>query len=261
MAPAKRSFLGEGSASWAACGAWVWTSWRRYLGELGWQVSVLDLRGHGRSMPVDLSAVTLEDYVTDLASVTKQIEAAQGVHPVLAGWGMGGMVAMMYAVKHPETPALFLLEPSPPLEVGGRANLDTVRRFAGDVLDLEHLGIYPDDPQRSHESLFDLDETELADFLSHSDGAAESGIAFRQNLRGISIPRSEIDCPVLVLHGETEGRVGVTVQNRQLAQHLRGESLAVPGAGHWGIVWHDECVAEMAPGVDAWLRSSLGLQE
>src|SRR5688500_16319178 len=57
----------------AANGAWVWDAWRRHLRELGWATNVLDLRGHGRSLPVDFSAVTMEDYLADVESVTAQI--------------------------------------------------------------------------------------------------------------------------------------------------------------------------------------------
>ena len=39
----------------AANGAWVWDAWRAALKALGWEVNVLDLRGHGRSLPVDMN--------------------------------------------------------------------------------------------------------------------------------------------------------------------------------------------------------------
>lgn len=238
----------------AASGAWIWNTWRRHLNGLGWQVNVLDLRGHGRSMPTDLPSVTLEDYVSDLASVTTQIEQEYGAHPVLMGWSMGGMVAMMYAMAHEECSGLVLIEPSPPLESGGKAPIETVRRFAGPIVHPEQLGIFPDDPRKSREALFDLDGAELSDLLSQSKGAEESGLAFRQGLRGVSIPAGSIPCPVLVLYGDTQARPEVAVQNRALAEHLGAESSGVPGAGHWGIVCHDPAVAVAAPLVDAWLR-------
>ena len=105
----------------AANGAWVWQFWRRELRELGWDVNVLDLRGHGQSLPVDFSTVTMEDYVWDVESVMSQIKARQGKTPILAGWSMGGLVAMMYAAKHQDVPALVLFEPSAPVQVAGRA--------------------------------------------------------------------------------------------------------------------------------------------
>jgi pimeloyl-ACP methyl ester carboxylesterase len=254
-------------------GAWVWRSWRRYLGDLGWQVNVLDLRGHGRSMPADLSTVTMEDYVADVASVTRQIEAAQGVHPILGGWSMGGMVAMMYAAQplhggaspHTEREsqtgkpqALLLLSSYPPLEVAGRAPMDVIRQAAGDVLGPEAFGIYSDDRKRSRTVLSDLTEDELTWFLEQSAGAEESGIATRQCLRGISVPKGAVESPSLVLYGEAEQEV-MRKWAHGLAGHLGGDVRALPGVGHWGLVCHDAAVAEAAPNVDAWLRAQFGM--
>ena len=47
----------------AASGAWVWATWRRHLRPFGWMTNVLDLRGHGLSLPMDFTTVTMEDYV------------------------------------------------------------------------------------------------------------------------------------------------------------------------------------------------------
>jgi pimeloyl-ACP methyl ester carboxylesterase len=237
----------------AATGAWVWDAWRRELGGLGWQVNVLDLRGHGRSMPADLATVTMEDYVADVASVTVQIAAAQGVHPIVGGWSLGGMVAMMYAAQHPETPGLLLFDPMLPAELG-KPDIATVRRFSGAILTPATFGIYANDRERSREVLFDLDDAELDQYLQRSDGAEESGIALRQVLRGISIPSGAIACPSLIVAPERGGDDGA---NSRLASHLEGESLGVPDAGHWGIVCHGPAVASTAPAVDGWLHRTV----
>jgi pimeloyl-ACP methyl ester carboxylesterase len=220
-------------------------------------VNVLDLRGHGLSLPADLSTVTMEDYLQDIESVTSQIAAARGAHPVLGGWSLGAMLAMMHAARDSDTPALLLIEPPPPLELGGRAVQEQVRRFAGGVLGPEALGIFPDDAQRSRQALFDLDEDEVTSFLRASDGAQESGLALRQSLRGISIPAGSIRCPALVVYGNSEGRDETGAFSRQLAFYLGGESLGVAGAGHWGVVYSQRAITAAAPEVDAWLRRML----
>ena len=235
----------------AATGAWVWDLWRRELAALGWQVNVLDLRGHGRSMPTDLATVTMEDYVADVASVTVQIEAAQGIHPILGGWSLGGMVAMMYAAEHSETPGLLLIDPMIPAEIG-KAEMETVRRFSGSILTPETFGLYANDSRRSRKVLFDLDEDEVEAYLSRSAGAEESGVAFRQTLRGISIPAGSVQCPSLVVSPDS-GADNVDANGR-LATHLDGDLLNVPDTSHWGIVCHGPAVAEAATGVDRWLR-------
>jgi pimeloyl-ACP methyl ester carboxylesterase len=233
-----------------ATGAWIWDLWRRQLTDCGWQANVLDLRGHGRSMPIDLATVTLEDYVADLASVTVQIEAAYGVHPILAGWSTGALIAMMYAAQHRQTPGLLLMSPVAPVEVAGRAPIEVVREAGGDLLGPATFGVFPKDRQKTRESLPELTEDELDLLLQRIAGEQESGIAYRQALRGVSVEAGAIECPSLILQPEADAEAG-----QALASYLKGEAEIVPREGHWGIVCHGQAVTAMTPVVDAWLHS------
>jgi len=219
-------------------------------------VNVLDLRGHGRSLPTDLATVTLEDYLADIASVTVQIERAQGVHPIIGGWSMGGLLAQMYAREHPETPAMLLFDSIAPEEVTGRATAEAQRKFAGAVLTSQTFGIFPEDRGRSRETLFDLSDDELASYLENARDAEESGIAFRQTLRGISVPATAITMPSLVVGVGGSGAPDEETESEALSQYLGCQMVAMPGVGHWGVVYHDAAIAEAAPAVDAWLRST-----
>jgi pimeloyl-ACP methyl ester carboxylesterase len=242
----------------AANGAWVWEFWRRELKALGWDPNVIDLRGHGASLPVDFSAVTMDDYVADVESVTEQMKARLGAEPVLVGWSMGGLVAMMYASKHPETPALVLLAPSPPLQVQGRSDPEEVRRTPSAPFGPELYGVYVDDPERSKaEALFDLTDSEQAEVLKRSAGALESGFARRQRKRGIDVPAGSVRCPALVVYGELDGHFPPDL-NRRLSLFLAADARAVPDAGHWGLVYSERAVAGAAPKVDEWLRRNVG---
>lgn len=240
----------------AANGAWVWDFWRRELRALGWTVNVIDLRGHGRSLPVDFSLVTMEDYLADLTSVAAQVTAAEGRHPVIGGWSMGGLVAMMYAAAHQQTPALLLFSPSPPLQVAGRASPEEIRSTPSGPYGPELYGIIPEDPQASRAALHDLSDAEAAVVLQQSAGAQDSGLARRQRRRGISIAPGSIRCPALVLYGEEDRQFPPEV-NRRLALYLGADTVAVPGAGHWGIVYHEAAVTATAPALDRWLRAHI----
>jgi pimeloyl-ACP methyl ester carboxylesterase len=241
----------------AANGAWVWAFWRRELKALGWDANVLDLRGHGVSLPVDFATVTMDDYVSDVESVTAQMRARLGAEPVLFGWSMGGLVAMMYASKHEETPGLVLMAPSPPLQVQGRGDAEEVRKTPGAPFGPELYGVYVDDPERSRtEALFELTEAEQASVVKHSVGALESGFARRQRKRGIDVPAGSIRCPTLVLYGERDDHFPPEL-NRRLSLFLAADSMAVAEAGHWGLVYSERAVREAAPRVDAWLRRNI----
>jgi pimeloyl-ACP methyl ester carboxylesterase len=238
-----------------ATGAWLWETWRRELTGSGWQVIVLDLRGHGLSTPADLASITMQDYLADVTFVASQVEASQGAHPVLGGWSTGALIAMMYAAQHATPPALLLMSPSQPLEVAGRAPIDVVRQASGETLGPDVFGVYPGDPVATRAAQPDLTDGEVTRLLQRIAGERESGIAYRQVLRGISVAAGSVRCPSLILHTSEEAEHAAL-----LKAHLQAETLVVPGAGRWGIVCHDPAVAEAAVGVDAWLRRSIGDQ-
>ena len=239
----------------AANAAWIWDAWRRQLRPFGWEANVLDLRGHGRSLPVDFTTVTMDNYVEDVESVTAQI-ATQSRAPVLAGWGMGGLVAMMYAMKHPETPALMLLSPSPPAEVADRASPVERRRTPPGAYGPELYGIDPSDPASARAAQPDLSDAEAAQAIASLTGALESGVARHQRLRGVSVPAGAITCPVLVIHGEEDAYFPPDL-NEKLAYDLNADRFVVPEAGHWGIVYHESAVAAAAMHASGWLRRVL----
>jgi pimeloyl-ACP methyl ester carboxylesterase len=239
----------------AATGAWIWDSWRRQLASLGWDVNVLDLRGHGRSLPTDLGWVTMEDYFADLESVAGQIASAKGAHPIVGGWGMGGLLALMYAAAHAETPALLLFSPDQPLEVAGKPTMDELRRYPDPVLKADAFGINTEDPVRTSAAL-GLTRAEALRVIEQSTDATESGRAHRQRLRGISVPEGAVACPSLLLYGETESEAARD-DHRTLAALIGGAALVVPSASHWGVVFSETAVQRAAPGVDAWLRANL----
>jgi pimeloyl-ACP methyl ester carboxylesterase len=240
----------------AANAAWVWDAWRKHLRPFGWDANVLDLRGHGRSLPVDFNTVTMQSYVEDVESVTQQISAAQSRHPVVIGWSMGGLIAMLYAMNHPEVPALVLLSPSPPQEVAPALDPEERRRTPAGPYGPELYGLDPADPAAAFAALPDLTEAEAALVLQNSAGAQESGVARRERLRGISVPSDAIACPKLIVYGEDDRHFAAD-QNRRLAEYLGAEALPVPETGHWGVIYHEVAVAETAMRVSSWLRRVL----
>jgi pimeloyl-ACP methyl ester carboxylesterase len=79
----------HGSANSAA----VWTFWQQALVAQGWPSYAIDLRGHGRGGLWDLSHTSMHDYAADVAVLVAQFRQS----PVLIGWSMGGLVALMVA--------------------------------------------------------------------------------------------------------------------------------------------------------------------
>ncbi len=239
-----------------ATAAWIWDLWREQLGALGWEVNVLDLRGHGHSLPVDFTTITMEDYVGDVASVAAQIGEARGRLPIIGGWSMGGLVAMLYAATQPELPGLLLFAPSPPLEVAGHGEPETVRATPSGPFGPEAYGLYPDDLEASRPALNDLSDVEACALLERVRGAEESGMARRQRRRGVSLTPESVRAPSLTVFGEQDGDFPPS-HYRSVAIYLAGDAMAVPETGHWGIVCHREAVTLTAPRVDDWLKANV----
>lgn len=224
----------------------VWLPWLRELGERGWDVHAVDLRGHGASEPVELTEVSMRDYVRDLHGVVDGLRRP----PVLFGWSMGGLVVQMYGGGRPLLPAVVLLAPSPPLAVQGEGN----RRDA-DVIPLllgpEHYDIDINDPSGGA-GMFDLTPFEVS--TVRPGLGFESGLARRERKVGIDV--LPLAMPVLVVHGLNDTNFPPQVC-REVATYHHGTTLEHPEAGHWGVVSSREIVKELAPRVNEWLAASL----
>jgi pimeloyl-ACP methyl ester carboxylesterase len=203
-----------------------------------------------------MALVTMDDYLWDVASVAGQIAAARGAYPLLGGWAMGGLLAMMQAAAEPRTPGLLLFAPSPPLEVAGRSDPSVVRETPSGAFGPEGYGLDAADPEGVRRVLHDLSDEETAQVLDNVRGSTESGLARRQRRRGVSLPAGAVRCPSLVVYGEADRYFPPDLQ-RRLAIYLGADVMSVPAVGHWGIVCHVDAVKAAAPGVDAWLRSNL----
>src|SRR5439155_13795380 len=60
----------------------------------GWTTLAPDLRGHGERAGPDLGTTRMADYAEDVVAATRALPRP----PVLLGWSMGGLVAMMAAL-------------------------------------------------------------------------------------------------------------------------------------------------------------------
>ena len=80
-----------------------------------------DLRGFGDTEPKPIDATRgVDDFVDDLHSLLHTLEGIGGKKVVLCGWSVGGVVAIRYAMKHPEEVAGLVLEaPMSPYGFGG----------------------------------------------------------------------------------------------------------------------------------------------
>ena len=116
-------------------GSWLWASFAAYFAERGWEAHALNLRGHFTSDLTDLAETRMRDYADDIGVAARQL----GRPPVVIGWGMGALAALLYAQSRPVL-GLVLLAPSPPAAALPRRPADHELKSVPPVYDAEWWG-------------------------------------------------------------------------------------------------------------------------
>lgn len=220
----------------AANSALVWTFWQRALAARGYASYAVDLRGHGASDPCDLSRASMQDYADDVATAVAQLPSP----PVVVGWSMGGLVAMMHAAQHAAL-ACVTLAPSTPARERNPANQLREGEFGPD-----EYAITSDDPD-DQPAMPDLDREERV-FALASLGK-DSRYARDDRAAGIVI--ETLPCPLLIATG-TEDRQWP--RSRYDSLWLEATYISVEGASHWGLVLSRRALAPLVPAVTEWIE-------
>ncbi len=223
----------------AANSASVWTFWQRELAAHGWPSYAIDLRGHGRSDPIDLSHASMQDYAADVHVLAAQFARP----PVLIGWSMGGLVALMVAASGVAT-ACVGLAPSTPARQPNTAVAVRVGEFGA-----EEYGITSRDPAKQP-AMLDLDREERTVALASL--GRESRFARDGRQRGIVI--ESLPCPLLIVTGTRDRQ---WPRERYNDLWLPADHLSVEGASHWGLVLNRRALATAIPAVLRWLESAI----
>lgn len=223
----------------AANSALVWTYWQEELAGLGYASYAIDLRGHGESEQLDLSQTSMRDYADDVRGLIAELDAK----PVIVGWSMGGLIAMMVAARGSNIAACIGLAPSTPT-----LKLDASIDIRDGEFGPEEYGIASDDPaeQRAMPDL-DLEERKLA----LASLGLESRRARDERKAGIVI--ESLPCPLLIVTGESDRQWPTTHYD---GLWLDADMHEVPGASHWGLVLSRRALARMLPVVTDWVARS-----
>lgn len=223
----------------AANSAKVWRFWQERLAASGWTSHAIDLRGHGHSSPFDLSHTSMGDYADDIRKVTQDLPQP----PVVMGWSMGGLVALMVASKGDATACVAMAPSTPTLGVDKSVTLRS-GEFGP-----EEYGIVGNDPF-DQPTMPDLDLEERGVALASRSG--ESRLARDERRAGIVI--ESLPCPLLIVTGTADTS---WPKERYDGIWLDAELYAVEGASHWGLVLNRRALAVLAPRVLQWLAMKI----
>src|SRR3989441_42694 len=205
------------------------------LADRGAPSDALDLRGHGDGAPADLAHTTMADYADDVRRAIDRL----GVAPVLVGWSMGGLVALMAAAGG-GVRACVGLAPSAPA-----ATRDRGAPLRPGVFGPEAYGIVDRDPDRQDALMPDLDRDER--LIALASLGPESLLARDDRQAGIVL--GSLPCPLLIVVGTQDRQ---WPRSRYADLPLTSDWLEAD-ASHWGLVLSRRCLRELVPAVLAWV--------
>jgi pimeloyl-ACP methyl ester carboxylesterase len=215
-------------------GGWSFERFRGPFEAAGHACAAPDLRGHapgpgGRGVV----GVSMSQFARDIAELAR----AQPSPPVLIGHSMGGLVAMMAAMRA-EISALILLAPSPPWGVAGSTMEEAIS-----AVTLHALGpfwLQSVEPDYTAARLFSFNRLDkAARKAAFARMSPESGRALWETLNWwldpfmtTAITPSRIRAPVLAVVGDRD-MIHPAPTVRQTAQRLKAEFKVFPGMSHW----------------------------
>jgi pimeloyl-ACP methyl ester carboxylesterase len=231
----------------ALTGSWLWSSFAGYFAERGWEAHALNLRGHYTSDIADLGSVRMRDYADDIGVAIRQL----GRPPVLIGWGIGALAAMLYAERSPVL-GLVLLAPSPPAAALPRRPSERELREVPETYDAAWWG-WLEPIERLRETYTDMTADELEKMQEMLAGARESGSARRERMLGVNVDPSRIRADALVIGAGLDDVIH-PAEARRTADLLGAAYEYFPSASHFGLVMGSETWPEVAGSVLGWLE-------
>jgi pimeloyl-ACP methyl ester carboxylesterase len=204
----------------------------------GLRVITWDYRGHGRSgAPESLEGFTFDRVVDDLARVH---ETAAGAEPaVLSGLSVGGLVSLVYTLRHPErVRALVLVSTGPGFkDPEAQARWGTQLGKAADRLEERGVAGYLEGSRARAEILgLDPDGTHGRNaregvLLSTAPALARFARGVAAHVPGVIDDLARIKVPTLILVGEHDPYFHRAAEV-MAAKLPRAKKELVPGAGH-----------------------------
>jgi len=228
-------------------GSWMWSSFAEFFAERGWEAHAMNFRGHYTSDLAELDRVTMRDYADDIGVAVRHL----GRPPVLIGWGIGALAAMLYA-ERARTLGLVLLAPSPPADALPRRPSELELKAVPGTYDATWWG-WIAEPEKLREMMPDMADDEIEKMQEMLAGARESGSARRERMRGVRVDTSRIDVPALVI-GAGRDDVIHPSEARRTADLLGATYEFIPSASRFGLVMGSDSWPQVAQSVLGWLE-------
>jgi pimeloyl-ACP methyl ester carboxylesterase len=231
-------------------GSWVWERFLGYFAGRGWEGHALSLRNHHWSRTADPAELSFELYVDDVGAVMDRL----GSGVVVIGHGMGGLLAMKAAERHPIA-GLVLVSSEVPGELRQPAHQHVLREIP-ELYGRSLIGwaTLPEKLQRDHRDLTIADILRIQHLMGQKPH--ESGRARRAMLRGIRVDRRVFaETPRLVIGAGLDQQVPADV-SEQLAEWLDAPYEPFGAHSHYGLVLGEQSYQQVADAIRAFLEAN-----
>jgi alpha-beta hydrolase superfamily lysophospholipase len=204
-----------------------------HLAARGLAVAALDHRGHGNSGGARGHCLDFAEFVADLRTLAERMEAWwPGVPRVLFGHSMGGLIAVLYLLEHPETVRAAALS-APALRVPDDrlAVLRTIARLLGRLAPRTGFATKLDESALSRDPA--VGRAYVADPLVHRRVTAGFVRALEAAQARARDEAERLRVPLLILQGDAD-RIVDPAAASALATALRcpHELVVLPGYFH-----------------------------
>jgi len=201
----------------AYTGSWMWSKYIPHFVEHGWTCYAMNLRSHYRSRVMDMTRITVEDYLEDIREVLSLLDEP----PILVGFSMGGILSQKVA-ETADLAGLIIIDTSISREVHDALPYPLADRI--------EPGIIMPAPLREENETIDETPEDIA-FQRHYL-QMESAKAFRTfsalcGAKGISVDGDLITCPGLVIKA-------VLSEDEEQRGRLTAKQLGASYFGLWG---------------------------
>lgn len=172
------------------------------LAKRGYAIFAFDLRGHGHSSGQRVGIDSFDEYIADLSTFEKRIQARVPNKPIfIFGHSMGGAIVTLYTLGHPkDVSGIVLSAAAVAVNVSGVKLLGT-KMIAALFPRAGVFNLDLDDFSREESVV----KEGKADGLVYPNGApARTAKELLGAIRTIEERRGELNVPMLVLHGEAD---------------------------------------------------------
>jgi pimeloyl-ACP methyl ester carboxylesterase len=229
-------------------GSWVWERYLGYFAGRGWEGHALNLRNHFWSQTADPEELSFESYVEDVGAAMDRL----GPGVVAVGHGMGGLLTMKAAERHPIA-GLILIASELPRDLRAPSQPHEIRDVP-DVYGRSLLGweTLPEWLQRDHRDLTLDDIRRIQHLLGQKPH--ESGRARRTMLRGVVVdPAAYAAVPKLVIAGGLDRAIDLDASER-LAEWLGAQFEPFGAHSAYGLVLGEQSFGQVADAIRGFLE-------